>query len=155
MSNLLEKQMEREITPSTAEAEYIALSMCCRQLIPLRTILAELAQHLRSPIPGLPICNPNSTYLTRLGNSQIMEDNSAALIIANDADDRYRPRTKHLCIKWHHFPDHVRRGSLSVKKIASKDNISDIFTKPLPRPQFCALRDILMGWKRPEKPLFP
>ena len=84
-----------------------------------------------------------------------MEDNSAALVIANDADDRYRPRTKHLCIKWHHFRDHVRRGSLSVKKVASKDNIADIFTKQVPRPQFCYLRDILMGCKRPDKPLFP
>ena len=100
--------MEREIALSTAEAEYIALSMCCRQLIPLRTILDEIAHNVRSPIPGLPICNPNSTCLTRLGKSQIMEDNSAALVIANDADNRYRPRTNHLCIKWHHFCDHVQ-----------------------------------------------
>ena len=39
---------------------------------------------------------------SKLGNSVILEDNAAAITLANDGD-KYRPRTKHLSIKWHHF----------------------------------------------------
>jgi hypothetical protein len=83
--------------------------------------------------------------MNQMADSIILEDNSAALTLAMDGD-KYRPRTKHLSIKWHHFRDQVKQGWLKVKKVTSKDNWADIFTKPLPKPQFCILRDDLLGW---------
>lgn len=35
---------------------------------------------------------------------------------------------------------------ITAEHISTKDQIADIFTKPLPKPQFSKLRDILMSW---------
>jgi hypothetical protein len=143
-------KLQTEIALSTCEAEYIALSMCCRQLIPMRYLLEELSKLFKVPSLDSPLCSDESRCMTGLGSSIILEDNAAALALANDGE-KYRPRTKHLSIKWHHFRDQVVKGWLQVHKVDTKENWADIFTKPLPRPQFILLRDELMGWQRPRK----
>jgi hypothetical protein len=85
-----------------------------------------------------------------LGSSIILEDSTAALALANDGK-KYRPCTKHLSIKWYHFRDQVKKGWLNVQKVDTKENWADIFTKPLPKPQFCVLCDELMGGSAPRK----
>ena len=60
--------------------------------------------------------------------------------------DQYRPRTKHLAIKWHHFRDQVRLGHIKVTKIESALNWADIFTKPTDKQTFLRLRQLMMGW---------
>ena len=80
----------------------------------------------------------------------ILEDNTAAIALANDGD-KYRPRTKHLSLKWHHFRDQIKQGWLKVRKIDTKVNWADIFTKPLPKPHFEFLRDAMMGWRTPDE----
>ena len=135
-------KIETEIALSTCEAECIALSMCCRQLIPLRRILDELYS-----IFQVPFDTSHTEVINELGCSVVLEDNSAALALATDGD-KYRPRTKHLSLKWHHFRDQVRNGGwLKIKKVHTKVNWADIFTKPLPKPQFQFLRDAMMGWR--------
>ena len=95
-----------------------------------------------------PLCSGESRSPTRLGKSVVLEDNAACIALAHDGD-KHRPRTHHLTIKWHHFRDQIRDGWLTVQKVASVDNWSDIFTKPLARDQFRKLRDEMMGWKVP------
>ena len=59
--------------------------------------------------------------------------------------EQFCPHTKHIGIKWHHFRDQVANGHLEIQKINTKINWADIFTKPLPRPQFEALRKLMMS----------
>ncbi|GKB17286.1 zf-CCHC domain-containing protein [Tanacetum coccineum] len=47
-----------------------------------------------------------------------------------------RSRTKHIEIHHHFLRDNVQKGNISIKKVASEDNIADIFTKPLKREVF-------------------
>ena len=54
-------------------------------------------------------------------------------------------------MKWHHFHDQITDGWLQIKKINTKVNWADIFTKPLPKPHFEFLRDAMMGWKTSEE----
>ena len=137
-----QSKLESEIALSTCEAECIALSMCCRQLIPLRRILDELYS-----IFQVPFDTSHTEVINELGCSVVLEDNSAALALATDGD-KCRPRTEHLSLKWHHFRDQVRNGGwLKIKKVHTKVNWADIFTKPLPKPQFQFLRDAMMGWR--------
>jgi hypothetical protein len=75
-----------------------------------------------------------------LGSSIILEDDAAALALAKNGE-KYRPRTKHLFIKWHHFCDQVKKGWLNIQKVDTKENWADILTKPLPQPQFCILHN--------------
>ena len=125
-------KMQTKVALSTTEAEYIALSQSMRDLIPLRSILFELAK-LMKVNPELPITH-----------STVFENNNGALELARAP--KYRPRTKHIAIKYHHFRDHVKNKSIRVEAIHTKEQIADIFTKPLDKQQFEYLRNKLIGW---------
>jgi hypothetical protein len=56
-------------------------------------------------------------------------------------------RTKHLNIKYHHFREEVRKGTISIYHIRTEDQIADIFTKPLPEVHFVKFREKMMGWQ--------
>jgi hypothetical protein len=77
--------------------------------------------------------------------STIYEDNTSCLELVN-RPDQFHPRTKHIGIKWHHFHDAVKNGSIVVKKIDTTFQLADPLTKPLQQHRFEMLRQLLMGW---------
>ena len=48
-------------------------------------------------------------------------------------DKKFHTRTKHIDLCYHFIHECVADGKVLVKYIPSKDNISDIFTKALPK----------------------
>jgi hypothetical protein len=77
--------------------------------------------------------------------STVFEDNAGCVKLVNKPD-QFCPRTKHFGIKWHHFHDAVKNGSVVVKKINTSLQLADPLTKPLPQPTFEKLRLLMMGW---------
>ncbi len=73
------------------------------------------------------------------------EDNNACFVQAT-TNTTYKPRTKHISLKYHHFNDQVKSGSLTIVKVNTSENMVDIFTKPLEKQKFQYLRHLLMGW---------
>jgi hypothetical protein len=59
---------------------------------------------------------------------------------------QFTPRSRHYCVKLHHFKSYVKSGELVIRKVDTKENVADIFTKALPRPTYEYLRMKLMGW---------
>ncbi|GKA02568.1 hypothetical protein Tco_0675233 [Tanacetum coccineum] len=49
-------------------------------------------------------------------------------------------RTKHIEIRHHFLRNNVQKGNISIEKVASEDNIADMFTKLLKREVFNYLR---------------
>ncbi|MGH7954704.1 MAG: Ty1/Copia family ribonuclease HI [Gloeomargaritales cyanobacterium] len=49
-------------------------------------------------------------------------------------------------VKYHFFREHVRKGTVTVKKIATDQQKADIFTKGLGRIKFERIREMLIGW---------
>jgi len=136
-------KLQTEIALSTTEAEYIALSTMMRTLLPMRQLLAEVQ---KVTLPHLNIEN-STTSTRRLMTSmpsEVFEDNAGCIVLATT--DQFRPRTKHLAIKWHHFKDQVRNGNVTVTKVASALNWADIFTKSTDKTTFQTLRRLMMGW---------
>jgi hypothetical protein len=125
-------KLQAEISLSTVEAEYIALSQAMRDIIPFMDRMNELDGIFGDDSP-----KPNI-------HCTLFEDNNGALELAKSP--RYRPRTKHIAIKYHHFREHVTKGKVSIKPIDTKQQIADIFTKALPAPIYAYLRYRLMGW---------
>lgn len=117
-----------------------------RDLIPMRTLLSEISKGFAIADLDEPLLNdaPLRAF-TKMHKSVVHEDNSGCLEIASKPE-QYRPRTKHIGIKWHHFRDQVASGQVVIEKIDTKFNWADIFTKPLPRTQFESLRKLMMGW---------
>ena len=125
-------QLQREIALSSTEAEYTGLSYAIREIIPIVNLLREIKIY-----HNLPNVNPK-LYL------KVYEDNAGAIEMANN--HKYRPRTKHLNIRLHHFRKHIESGLIVIEKIPTELQQADIFTKPLPKNQFQKLRKLLLGW---------
>lgn len=122
-----------EICVSTMMAEYVALSMSMRDLIFLREIVADTAKHL-----GYRKLVEVRTH------SVIFEDNNGALALATCSHDT--PHSKHYAVKYHWFREHVlKHKTCIVKKIATGDQLGDIFTK-CDHASFATIRRKLMGW---------
>jgi hypothetical protein len=125
--------MQTEIALSTTEAEYIALSQAMREVLPIIWLMEEASQQ------GIQALNATPKI-----HCKVFEDNAGAIEIANLP--KMRPRTKHLNIKYHHFREEVRTGTISIYHTRTDDQIADIFTKPLPEVPFVKFREKMMGW---------
>ena len=75
---------------------------------------------------------------------KVFEDNTGAFALA--MVPRMRPRTKHINLVYHHSREYERDGMIKVLSVGTKDQIADMFTKPLPQNDFVKFRKKLMGW---------
>jgi hypothetical protein len=121
------------IALSTTEAEYVALSAALKEVIGMLHLLEELHEH------GLPIHKNTPTF-----RCKTFEDNQSCISIATN--HKNRPRTKHFALKLHHFRSYIVNKTISVEHISTKEQLADIFTKPLPKVQFEYLRKKIMHW---------
>jgi hypothetical protein len=93
-------------------------------------LLSELSKGFNFGVPDSSVLGTQSHIDTRMHQSTVFEDNTGCLEIANNPD-QFRPQTKHIGIKWHHFCDALKNGSIVVKKIDTKFQLADPLTKPL------------------------
>jgi hypothetical protein len=135
-------KLQSEIALSTTKAEYIALSMVTRELLPLCHIVQEIHQHSLVHIP-LP-ATFNTTKSSTLQATQVYEDNASCIVITHCEGSKQC--TKHISIKWHHFRDQIRNGNIKIVKIDTHSNWADILTKPLGPQKFQTLRKLIMHW---------
>ena len=127
-------QIQTEIALSTTEAEYVGLSQALREAIPLMNLIKEMEAKkikVNSKIAKVHI--------------KVFEDNAGAIEIAKEK--KYRPRTKHLNCKLHHFRYHVEvLKNVSIHKIDTEMQPADMLTKPLGEEAFTQHRKTVMGW---------
>ena len=125
-------KLQSEITLSTTEAEYVALSQSLRDTLPLIQLLRELRETIsfEDKIPTV--------------HCTVHEDNRGYIDLVESP--RMRPRTKNIAIKYHHFQTHARDKTLAVEYVDTKNQMADIFTKAIGDGQFEHLREMLMGW---------
>ncbi|GJU29958.1 hypothetical protein Tco_1173547 [Tanacetum coccineum] len=110
------KQMTLAI--STTEAEYVSAGKACQQALWMKQTLID--------------------YDIRLDDVLIMCDNKGVIDLSKNLVQH--SRTKHTEICHHFLRDNVQKGNISIEKVASEDNIADIFTKHLKHEVFNYLR---------------
>ncbi|GJR96305.1 zf-CCHC domain-containing protein [Tanacetum coccineum] len=103
---------------STTEAEYVSAGKACQQALWMKQALID--------------------YDVRLDDAPIMCDNKGAIDLSKNPVQHFR--TKHIEIRHHFFCDNVQKGHISIEKVPSVENITDILTKPLKRESFNYLR---------------
>nr|GEV22758.1 copia protein [Tanacetum cinerariifolium] len=99
---------------STTEAEYVSARKACQQALWMKQALID--------------------YGIRLDNVPIMCDNKEAIDLSKNPIQH--SRTKHIEIRHRFLRDNVQKGNISIEKVASEDNIADIFTKLLKHEVF-------------------
>ena len=125
-------KLQTEITLSTTESEYVALSQAMREVIPLMNLMKELDKVLK-----VNASKPDFFC-------QVFEDNRSTISVATSK--KFTPRTKHIALKYHHFRQYVNDKSIRIQSIDTTQQIADIFTKPLDEDAFKYLRGKLVGW---------
>ena len=104
----------------------------------------SLNRHFNFGVPSGVTLTQHTTINTHMHQSTIFEDNTGCLELVNKPD-QFHLQTKHISIKWHHFCDAVKNGSMVVQKIDTTLQLTNPLTKPLPHPWFEQLRWLLMG----------
>ena len=108
-NTLWKSQLQTEITLSSTESEYIGLSYALTEVILLMRPLEEMKGL------GFPISKTTSDI-----HCKVFEDNNGALEMARA--HKFRPRTKHINVKLHHFRSFMGKGNISVHAISKEEH---------------------------------
>ena len=79
-----------------------------------------------------------SNYGLILDHIPIRCDNTSAINLSKNPI--LHSRTKHIEIRHHFLRDHVQKGDYVLEFVDTKNQLADIFTKPLPKETFFAIR---------------
>ncbi|CAJ1970031.1 unnamed protein product [Cylindrotheca closterium] len=130
-------RLQTDIATATMEAEYNALSMVMRDILPLRRVFKTVAQ-------GLGLSNETATSL----KTTVWENNMGCLKLARLKPGQYTPRSKHYAVKYHWFRSHVSdsTNNISVEYIESEAQKAYILTKGLTLDKFRSIQKLLCRW---------
>jgi uncharacterized beta-barrel protein YwiB (DUF1934 family) len=77
-------------------------------------------------------------YGYKLTKVPLLCDNESAIRMADNPIEH--SRTKHIAIRYHFLRDHQQKGDIKIAYINTKEQLVDIFTKPLDEQTFIKLR---------------
>ncbi|KAK1431978.1 hypothetical protein QVD17_08817 [Tagetes erecta] len=105
---------QTNVSVSTAEAEYIAASACCSQVLWCQKQLLDYGfNFLKTPI-----------YI----------DNTAAIFIISNPVQH--SKTKHIQIRYHFLRDNSEKGLIVLVQISTENQLADLFTKAFDQGRF-------------------
>jgi len=111
---------ENSVALSTVEAEYISVGSCA-QFLWMKATLNDFGINFK--------------------NVPLLCDNESAIKMTQNPIQH--SRTKHIDIMHHFIRDYQQKVDISIENIGAKDQLADIFTKPLDEKRFCKLRNEL------------
>jgi len=117
-------RQQPSVALSTMESEFMAACAAAQESVWLLQLLQELSCTFLSPMI-------------------IFEDNKACIDYTKNPSNHQR--TKHISVRYHFIRDLVAQQLLTLKPIASEDNLADIMTKPLDKKPFHRLMGKFMA----------
>ncbi|GJR99692.1 retrovirus-related pol polyprotein from transposon TNT 1-94 [Tanacetum coccineum] len=99
---------------SSTEAEYIAMSGCCAQILWMRSQLSD--------------------YGFAYNRIPLYYDNKSAIALC--CNNVQHSRSKHIDIRHHFIREQVEKGVVELYFVRTEYQLADIFTKALPRERF-------------------
>jgi hypothetical protein len=111
-------RMQSSAAQSTTEAEYVATSSCCSQLLWITYTMRDFGEEY-THVPHQ--CDSNSA--TSVAKNQVLHS-----------------KTKHIEVRYHFLRDNGEKGKIDWIHVPTDDQLVDIFTKPLYEVTFTHLR---------------
>jgi hypothetical protein len=120
--------LEPTVALSSAESELMAATLAAKQAIYLRDLLKFLGHIQLEP-------------------TILFEDNTACIRLSKHSE--FHKRTKHIDIRWFYIREKFISNEINLIKIASHDNVADLFTKIVNFSSFQYLSSKLYDYYRP------
>lgn len=108
-------ERQKSVSLSTTESEYIAASICVRELVWIGNLLCEILS------------------LKNLKTTLYMDNQSAIRLIKNP---EFHKRSKHIDVRYHFIREKYDDKLFFLNYISTENMLADIFTKPLPAQKF-------------------
>ena len=112
-------RLQRCVSLSTTEAEFIAACESTKEAVWLRSLLSEI----------LGVSN---------GSTPLLCDNEGAIRLVKNPE--FHQRTKHIDIKYHFIREKHQDKEIEIVYTSTENQLADLFTKPRPTPRFNQLR---------------
>jgi hypothetical protein len=100
---------QSSVAQSTTEAEYVAASSCCSQLLWITYTMSDFSEEY-THVP-------------------LQCDSTSAISVAKNP--MLHSKTKHIEGRYHFLRDNVEKGKIALSHVPTHDQLADIFTKPL------------------------
>ena len=110
------------VTLSLVEAEYVAMTSVACQAVWMRRVLKDLSQNHQEP-------------------TTIFYGNNSTIALSKN--HVFHKRTKHIDIRFHFIRELVNNKEICLEFCKSKDQLADIFMKPLEKDTFQYLHSYL------------
>jgi Reverse transcriptase (RNA-dependent DNA polymerase)/gag-polypeptide of LTR copia-type len=108
-------RMQKSVTLSSSEAEYVAVSEMCTEILFIKQVIETM---------GIKVFTPISVYTDNLG---------AIYMIKNWTTDG---KTKHVDTRYHFIRELQHEGVIEVKFVGTKDNDANMFTKNIGETEY-------------------
>ncbi|XP_073960556.1 uncharacterized protein [Choristoneura fumiferana] len=114
-----ESKKQKSVALSSTEAELVADSEACREMVWLKRLVGQLTSPHHTP----------TLYV----------DNEGAVKLAHNPPYEYHRRTKHIRLRYYYVRECVNDGVLKVEQVPAEEQLADMLTKPLFKPRLAFL----------------
>eukprot|EP00253_Pinus_taeda_P003552 PITA_03552 len=125
---LAKARKQKSVALSTAEGEYIVVSMAFCEVFWLRKLFSELFEHV-------------------LDTTVIFCDNQSWIRLSENP--MFHDRSKNINIRYHFIRDMVQWGAIRLQHIKTDEQVTNILTKPLGKFKFLTFCEKLGVVERP------
>ena len=113
-----QSKLQKCVALSTTEAEYIAVTEACKEVLWMKKFLEELGQEQEE--------------------LKLYCDSQSAIHLSKNP--MFHSRSKHIDVRYHWIRDVLESKQLKIEKIHTDDNASDMMTKALPNEKIVRCR---------------
>ncbi|GJX52528.1 putative RNA-directed DNA polymerase [Tanacetum coccineum] len=117
-----QSRLQKCVALSTTEAEYMAATKACKELLWLKRFLQELG--------------------FKQQRYAVIYNNQSAIHLAKNS--MFHKRTKHIDIRYHWIRDAIEDGMFELNKVHTDDNASDMLTKAVAREKLKAWKSVFI-----------
>ena len=123
-NNLISQFSKKQnfVALSTTEAEYVVAALNCSTMVWIKQMVKDFGMQVDYPI----VTHCHNTSTINMSKNPVMH-----------------AKTKHIEIKYHFLREKVANNEVKLDYVSTKEQLADIFTKPLSKDSFEYLRDKL------------